>query len=110
MTGQRPEPSLITMALDKAGLFGDAADAKLGVLPPTVDLWESGALVPTDAQLALLAELAHLPVAFFYGPPMQPVTGFVCYRTKKAAGGPSRCVRTTYPEPPHDPADDGRLF
>jgi hypothetical protein len=104
----RPEPSRITVALDRAGLFGPDADRTLGVIEPAVDLWESGALVPTDAQLADLAERAGVLVGWFYGEPIEPVVFTVCYRTKKAAGGGPKCQRVTYPELP-EPVQ-GALF
>jgi hypothetical protein len=106
--GRRPEPSRITVALDMAGLFGDDADRTLGVIPPVVDLWETGALVPTDEQLADLAERAGVLVAWFYDGPIEPLTFNVCYATKKAAGGGDRCQRVTYPELPERP--EGVLF
>jgi hypothetical protein len=109
VTEQRvPHPSRITVALDAAGLFGDDADRTLGVIPPVVDLWEQGALVPTDEQLADLAQRAGVTVEWFYDGPVEPLVMNVCFRTKKAAGGPSRCVREVYPAPPDPP--EGVLF
>lgn len=105
---RRPEPSRITVALDMADLFGPEADATLGVTEPTVDLWELGDLVPTDAQLADLAARAGLLVEWFYREPITPVPWNVCYRTKKAAGGGPKCQRIVYPALPERP--QGVLF
>lgn len=107
MTG-RPEPSRITVALDMAGLFGPEADATLGVAEPTIDLWETGAMVPTEAQLADIAARAGITVEWFYGDPIEPQTFQMCYRTRKAAGGGSRCKRVVYPVLPERP--EGTLF
>ena len=109
MSDRRPTPQRITVALDMAGLFGPEADRTLGVLEPTVDLWETGMVVPTDAQLADLAERAGVTVEWLYEPPIEPITQIVCFRTKKAAGGGPKCQQITYPPPPSGP-EDGALF
>lgn len=96
------------MALDAAGLFGPAADRTLGVVEPTVDLWETGSLVPTDEQLLDLAERAGVTVEWLYGPPVEPIVMQVCYRTKRAAGGGDKCQRVVYPDLPQRP--EGVLF
>lgn len=93
-----PTPSRITIALDLGGLFGKEADATLGVVLGVVDRWESGEVVPTDAQLADLAGRAGVTVEWLYGEPFEPVTFWMCFRTKKAAGG-DRCQQVTYPPP-----------
>lgn len=102
---RRPTPSRITVALDMAGLFGAEADRTLGVIEPTVDLWETGALVPTDEQLADLARRAGVTVEWLYGEPIEPVTFRICFR-RKVDGARSHVV--TYPELPQP--DPGRLF
>lgn len=58
-------PHRITVALDRAGLFGPTADAKLGAVEPALDEWEAGRAVPSPAQLAKLARMANVPVEFF---------------------------------------------
>ena len=77
---RRPTPERITAALDMAGLHGPEADLTLGVVEPAVDMWESGARIPTDEQLARLAELAGVLVEWFYLPAPDPFVGFVCAR------------------------------
>jgi hypothetical protein len=104
-TGRRPEPSRITVALDTAGLFGAEADRTLGVIEPTVDLWEQGVIVPTDDQIADLAARAGVTVEWFYGPPIRPIVVRVCYR-KKVNGVRSEVV--TYP--PRYEQPEGTLF
>lgn len=106
--GRVPTPSRITVALDAAGLFGAAADRTLGVPEPTVDLWETGSLVPTDAQLLDLAERAGVTVEWLYGEPIAPIQTMVCYRTKTAAGGGPKCQPVVYPDLPERP--EGVLF
>lgn len=64
MTG-RINPHRITVALDRAGLFGPTADAKLGAVEPDLDNWEAGKSQPSEAQLARLARMANVPVEFF---------------------------------------------
>lgn len=108
MTERRPTPSRITVALDMAGLFGPEADRRLGVLEPTVDLWEAGTLVPTGEQIALLADLAGVLPEWLYGEPITPAVVMVCHRTRKAAGGGPRCQAAVYPELPEP--EQGRLF
>lgn len=103
-----PTPSRITVALDLAGLFGAEADRTLGVIEPTVDMWETGAIVPTAEQLVDLAGRAGVTVEWLYGEPIQPMVMQVCYRTKKAAGGGARCQRVVYPDLPKPP--EGVLF
>lgn len=58
-------PHRITVALDRAKLFGPSADAKLGAVEPALDDWEAGRAVPSPAQLAKLARMANVPVEFF---------------------------------------------
>lgn len=67
MTAPPPvNPHRITVALDRAKLFGPTADAKLGAVEPELDEWEAGRRQPTAAQLSKLAALANLPVSFFW--------------------------------------------
>ena len=105
--GRRPEPSRLTLALDMAGLFGARADHVLGVPLGLVDLWEAGMVVPTGEQLHELARRAGCTVEFLFGEPLEPITMNVCWSTKKAAGGGSRCQRVTYPD---QQQEQGRLF
>lgn len=58
-------PHRITVALDRAKLFGPSADAKLGAVEPDLDNWEAGLYEPSPAQLAKLARVANVPVSFF---------------------------------------------
>ncbi len=113
MTGD-PRPHRISRALDMAGLFGPEADGQLGVAEPALDLWEAGALVPTAGQLGELARRAGVPVEWFYSDEPLPEVrlGTVCYRTRKAAGGGSRCQPLTWVERlPLDPGPrQGALF
>ncbi len=75
-----PVPYRITQALDVRGLYGPSVDVALGVEEPTVDLWESGELVPTKAQIKRLALLTGMPEEFFYREPEPSPEGqvFVC--------------------------------
>lgn len=70
----KPNPRRITAALDAAGLWGPEVDHACGVEEPTVDLWETGELVPTPDQVRALAKLCGVTPAMFYGeyepPPM----------------------------------------
>lgn len=59
-------PHRITVALDRAKLFGPAADAKVGAVEPDLDNWEAGISQPTDQQLARLAAMANVPAEFFH--------------------------------------------
>lgn len=83
-----------------AGLYGPDADAQLGVAEPALDLWESGALVPTDEQVADLAQRAGVLVEWFYSDDPLPAVqvGVACFRTREAAGGGSRCQPLTWVE------------
>jgi transcriptional regulator with XRE-family HTH domain len=58
-------PHRITIALDRAKLFGPTADAKVGAVEPDLDNWEAGRSQPTPAQLEKLARLANVPLGFF---------------------------------------------
>lgn len=61
-----PVPQRITTALDVMGLYGPEVDRACGVEEPTVDLWETGELVPTRGQVEALSALTGFPVRFFY--------------------------------------------
>lgn len=61
-------PHRITVALDRAGLQGPTADAKLGAVEPALDRWEAGREQPTAAQLERLAAMANVPIEFFWLP------------------------------------------
>jgi len=58
-------PHRITIALDRAKLFGPSADAKLDAVEPDLDNWEAGRSRPSESQLAKLGRLANLPREFF---------------------------------------------
>ena len=71
-----PYPERITQALDYPAapgavgpLEGPGVDEFCGVAEPTVDLWETGEVIPSDEELAALAELTGYPVEFFYAEP-----------------------------------------
>lgn len=82
-----PYPERITMALDAPAapgaigpLEGPGVDEFCGVQEPTVDLWETGEVIPSNEELALLAELTGYPVEFFFQPAPTLDTGrvFLC--------------------------------
>jgi hypothetical protein len=75
MASGKPNPARITTALDAAGLWGPEVDRACGVEEPTVDLWESGELVPTREQVEALAELCGVTPVMFYldDPPAGPM-------------------------------------
>lgn len=80
-------PSRITVALDASGLWGPEVDEALGVVDPTVDLWESGDLVPTPEDIGRLATLTGMPTAFFYLDPVPEFEGgWICGRGKPFRG------------------------
>lgn len=58
-------PHRITVALDRAKLFGPSADAKLGAHEPDLDDWEAGRKVPSAAQVERLSRLANVLPSFF---------------------------------------------
>lgn len=74
----------ITEALNYRGLYGAWVDEALGVEEPTVDLWESGDLVPTPAQIKRLAALTNFPEGHFYKEwvPMLLENVFICGRDR----------------------------
>jgi len=61
-----PNRARITHALDALRLYGPEVDEALGVREPTVDLWESGDLIPTAAQIKRLALVTQYAEEFFY--------------------------------------------
>jgi len=75
MASRDPNPSRITLALDAAGLWGPEVDRACGVEEPTVDLWESGELVPTREQVEALAKLCGVTPVMLYldDPPCGPI-------------------------------------
>jgi hypothetical protein len=74
-----PVPFRITTALDMLGLYGPEVDQALGVEEPTVDMWESGELVPTREQVEALARLTEYPAWVFYLPASESDRwGFMC--------------------------------
>lgn len=78
MVSRNPNPERITTALDAAGLWGPEVDRACGVEEPTVDLWESGALVPTRGQVEALAALTGLTPAFFYRDSPKRIAVWMC--------------------------------
>jgi transcriptional regulator with XRE-family HTH domain len=93
--GARPYPERITFALDAPAapgatgpLEGPGVDEFCGVAEPTVDLWETGELVPTAEQLEALATLTGYPVPFFFAEPPPPFDGpgWLCIRSGKGRG------------------------
>jgi DNA-binding transcriptional regulator YiaG len=97
-----PTPERITMALDLAELFGPEVDAALGVEEPTVDLWESGELVPTRAQVEALARLTDMGVGWFWLPKPGPISVTVC--------GEGGCETVEKWQPAETPAEVIQLF
>lgn len=88
-----PTPGRITQALDLAGLEGPEVDEACGVEEPTVDLWETGEVIPTKEQLERLAFLTGVRPAFFYlpAPTLTPEGAFLCN------GSPAREFEVTDP-------------
>ena len=77
--GKTPTPERITMALNLCMLYGPEVDQALGGEEPMVDEWESGARVPSVAQVQALAEMTGFPVKFFYlEPPPDLGSGWMC--------------------------------
>jgi hypothetical protein len=76
--GKTPTPERITMALDLCEMYGPEVDRALGGEEPMVDEWESGARVPTLAQVQALAALTDFPVRFFYRPAPPLFDGWMC--------------------------------
>jgi hypothetical protein len=77
----------ITIALNRANLYGPTADAKLGAVEPDLDMWEAGKSQPTDAQLRRLAAMANVPLEFFaLADHERPelVVSFVCSRSRRS--------------------------
>ena len=103
--GKLPVPARITLALDARGLAGPEVDQACGVQEPEVDLWELGRIVPTRAQILLLAKLTDFPPEFFYGDAPPPSVLYVCSRSRRKG---ERCERVTSPLPP--PAADGKPY
>lgn len=70
-----PVPERITWALDmpqapgaEGPLEGPGVDEFCGVQEPTVDLWETGEVIPSEEELARLAELTGYSLEWFYRP------------------------------------------
>ena len=77
--GKTPTRERITAALDMRELYGPEVDRALGGEEPMVDEWESGARVPSFAQMQALAELTGFSVRFFYLEPPPPLdNGWIC--------------------------------
>jgi hypothetical protein len=69
----------ISLALDSRGMDGPEVDEALGVTEPTVDEWESGALIPSIEDVQRLATLTGYPVEFFYREdPVEIDRGWMC--------------------------------
>lgn len=77
MASRDPNPERITTALNAAGLYGPEVDRACGVEEPTVDLWESGELVPTREQMEALAWLCGVTPTFFYRD-VTPIAVWMC--------------------------------
>lgn len=80
-----PVPERITWALDQpyaegaiGPLEGPGVDEFCGVAEPTVDLWEAGEVIPSDEELAALAELTGYPVEWFYQPVLDMSGAIMC--------------------------------
>jgi transcriptional regulator with XRE-family HTH domain len=101
MASRDPNPARITIALNAAGLYGPEVDRACGVEEPTVDLWESGELVPTREQVEALAELCGVtPVTFYLDdPPAGPI--WIC-----SSDG---CERVGDPPPAPVPAQSAEV-
>lgn len=107
---EKPVPERITIALDAAGLWGPEVDRALGVEEPTVDLWETGELVPSPDQVRALAKLCGVTPTMLYRE-VPPIRGWLC--------GSDGC-RQVEPPPAPEPAEEagqvlwfpsaGRLF
>jgi hypothetical protein len=106
-TAGRINPRRITVALDRAGLVGPTADAKVGAQEPALDMWEAGQAVPTRAQLERLAELSRIPVDHFWLPDNAApriLVAFLCDRSKRNGGITLVSLETDpYPEIPRPP-------
>lgn len=108
-------PARITTALDANDLYGPTVDTACGTWEGNpagdVDAWELGTATPTPEQVALLAALTRMPVAYFHEPLGEPGTMWVCRRTGRKA---DRCRQTsTTPVPPaaeQPPSPQGALF
>lgn len=95
-------PHRITVALDRAKLFGPTADAKLGAVEPDLDHWEAGTAQPTDQQLAKLAAMANVPVEFFQlADDQEPRLTVALVRTGRRRG--CQRVVTMHGEPAEQP-------
>jgi hypothetical protein len=76
-------PHRITVALNRAKLFGPSADGKLGAVEPDLDEWEAGRRQPSAAQLKRLSLMANVPLEFFSLPDSAPPklsVGIICTR------------------------------
>lgn len=113
-TGAPIVPARITLALDARGLYGPEVDEAVGTYEGNpagdVDAWELGDATPTRDQVRLLADLCHLPVAFFYTPEdswERDGHMWICGRSGPNGGGRRVCrqvpMATTPPaaEDPH---------
>jgi hypothetical protein len=99
-----PVPARITLALDLRGLDGPEVDHACGVQEPAVDEWEAGTRIPTEEQLAALAWLTDLPVAFFYQPVMDPTRGvWLCGHSGPKGGGRAVCETVDQSDPIQQP-------
>lgn len=89
--GPLPVPARITLALDAIGAQGPWVDEFLGGAEPMVDEWETGARLPTPAQVEKLAELTKMPPEYFYRPFDDswavPAQTFICDRTRRGENG-----------------------
>lgn len=62
-------------------MYGPEVDEALGVSTPTdttVDAWEAGDLVPSEAEIRRLAMLTGMIPAWFYNGTLPVIEGFSC--------------------------------
>jgi len=117
--GPLPVPARITMALDRAGLYGPAVDIALGGVEPMVDEWEQGISLPTPEQVERLAVLTGTPVDWFTKPMEEGTTRiFMCDRRRRTENaltivessvgwdGVLTVTEVTPPRPPYRPRPD----
>lgn len=117
--GPLPVPARITMALDRAGLYGPAVDIALGGVEPMVDEWEQGIRLPTPEQVERLAVLTGAPVDWFTKPIEEGTTRiFMCDRRRRTENaltivetsvgwdGVLTVTELTPPKPPYRPRPD----
>lgn len=101
----RINPHRITVALNRAGLYGPTADAKLSAVEPDLDNWEAGKAHPSDAQLVKLARMANVPVEFFTLPDGEHPELTVAWVCNRRTGH----LLVSMPHDPYPPAQPSLL-